>query len=110
MVTHRPHTVARQDQALAVLRDAPHPMTSTELSAWLTRPCGCLQLGTDRDPKPGCSACAGTGLRHWLSTEVVQLMVPMERAGMVTGQRYDWMGGRIGWAYAAAPVELNAEL
>lgn len=110
MVTPRPHTVARQDQALAVLRDSPRPMTSVELSAWLTRPCICIDLGTDRDPIPGCAGCGGSGLRHWLSTEVVQLMVPMERAGLVTGQRYPWMAGRIGWAYAAAPVELNAEL
>lgn len=82
-----PATQARRDQLLAALRDAgPDGLLTDQLAKAVTKPCSCTN-GQRRAPVSGCTQCRGTGHRGCAGCEALPWLYPLERAGLIDGER-----------------------
>jgi hypothetical protein len=83
----QPATQARRDQLLAALREAgPDGLLTDQLAKAVTKPCSCTN-GRARPPVPGCTQCHGSGHRGCSGCEALPWLYPLERAGLIMGER-----------------------
>ena len=79
-----PHTQAKRDQILAILRE--HEALTTSQVGEQMGEIECVGCDGGRDPRSWCG-CRGTGRRTVSGYEAYKVLAPMEKLGLVAGFR-----------------------